>query len=170
MAFSSNLVKEWHKDKSVEELEKMYNDLKSDFYFESKESQIKYIVDNFMNASHNTNTYSFRKGIEELLYEKTGKEYKIEEKYFQITLNDLIDYISSNTDFSFDKTILINFFNRLKEVTEEEKCEFLICLIQNNNNFDKFLNEIKTNQEIKAVFEKYLEIADNFYSMNHRIG
>ena len=41
MAFSSNLVKEWHKDKSVEELEKIYNDLKSDFYFESKESQIK---------------------------------------------------------------------------------------------------------------------------------
>ena len=110
------------------------------------------------------------KGIEELLYEKTGKEYKIEEKYFQITLNDLIDYISNNTNFLFDKTILVNFFNRLTEIDEEEKCEFLICLIQDNKNFNEFINEIKTNQEIKALFEKYLEIADNFYRINHRIG
>lgn len=49
MAFSSNLVKQRYKDKSVEELEKMYNALKVNFYFESKESQIKYILDNFMN-------------------------------------------------------------------------------------------------------------------------
>ena len=170
MAYSSNLVKEWYKDKTVEELEEMYNDLKSDFCFESKESQIKYILDNFMNASHKTNISSTRKGIEELLYEKTGKEYKIEEKYFQITLNDLIDYISNNTNFLFDKTILVNFFNRLTEIDEEEKCEFLICLIQDNKNFNEFINEIKTNQEIKALFEKYLEIADNFYRINHRIG
>ena len=58
MAYSSNLVKEWYKDKTVEELEEMYNDLKSDFCFESKESQIKYILDNFMNASHKTNISS----------------------------------------------------------------------------------------------------------------
>ena len=170
MSFSSNLVKENYKNKSVKELEKMYNDLKSDFCFESKESQIKYILDNFMNASHNTNIDSTRKGIEELLKEKTGKEYKIEEKYFQITLNDLINYISNNTSLIFDKTSLINFFNKLIDVDEDEKCMFLICLIQNNKNFNEFANEIKSNQDINELFEKYLEIADDFYHKNCRIG
>ena len=170
MSFSSNLVKENYKDKSVKELEKMYNDLKSDFCFESKESQIKYILDNFMNASHNTNIDSTRKGIEELLKEKTGKEYKIEEKYFQITLNDLINYISNNTSLIFDKTSLINFFNKLIDVDEDEKFMFLICLIQNNKNFNEFANEIKSNQDINELFEKYLEIADDFYHKNCRIG
>lgn len=170
MSFSSNLVKENYKDKSVKELEKMYNDLKSDFCFESKESQIKYILDNFMNASHNTNIDSTREGIEELLKEKTGKEYKIEEKYFQITLNDLINYISNNTSLIFDKTSLINFFNKLIDVDEDEKFMFLICLIQNNKNFNEFANEIKSNQDINELFEKYLEIADDFYHKNCRIG
>ena len=32
------------------------------------------------------------------------------------------------------------------------------------------MKEIKTNQNTKAVFEKYLEIAENFYAMNRRIG
>ena len=103
----------------------MYNDLKSDFCFESKESQIKYILDNFMNSSHDINISATREGLEELLKEKTGKEYKIEDKYFQITLNDLIDYLSNNTNLLSEKTIIVNFFNSLTEI-EEEKCEFLV--------------------------------------------
>jgi len=170
MAFSSDSVKEWYKDKSVEELEKMYNDLKSDFCFESKESQIKYFLDNFMNASHSTNTNSMRKGIEELLEEKTGKKYEIKEKYFEITLNDIVDYISKDTNFSFDKTILVDFFDRLKYADDEEKCEFLIWLIHNDQNADEVMNEIKTNQDANAVFEKYSDIVAKFYSENMKIG
>lgn len=170
MAFSSNLVKEWYKDKSVEELEEMYENLKSNFCFESIESQIKYILDNFMDASHNTNLNSTREGIEELLKEKTGKEYKIQEKHFDMHLNDLIDYISKNTSLLSDKTTLIDFFNKLTDVSEEDKLSFLFCIIQNNKNFNEFINDTYKNQEAKIVFEKHLAIADNFYTMNHRIG
>lgn len=170
MAFSSNLVKEWYKDKSVKELEEMYEDLKSYFCFESVENQIKYILDNFMDASYDTNLDSTREGIEELLKEKTGKEYTIQEKYFEIHLNDLIDYISKNTNLLSDKAILVDFFNKLTDVSEENKLSFLFCIIQSDKNFNEFINEIDINQEAEIVFEKYLAIADNFYDMNHTKG
>jgi hypothetical protein len=60
MAFSSNTVKYWYKDLSVEELEKKYYDLQSEYYFETKNSQIKYLIENIMDASHSTNLDSTR--------------------------------------------------------------------------------------------------------------
>ena len=50
MAISSNLVKEWYKNLSVEELEKKYKELEKDYYFDTKEKQIEYYLKNFMNA------------------------------------------------------------------------------------------------------------------------
>lgn len=170
MAFSSKLIKELYKDKSVKELEEMYEDLKTEFCFESIENQVKYILDHFIDASHNTNLNSTRKGIEELLKEKTGKEYAIQEKHFEIHLNDLIDYISKNTSLLSNKAILTDFFNKLTDVSEEEKLSFLFCITLNNKNFNDFINDINKNHEAKMVFKKHLEIADNFYTMNRIIG
>ena len=86
MAFAPSLIINQYKDLSVEELEKKYEELKKNYCFETKEEQIKYIVDNLLDASHSVNTNSTKVGIEELLKEKTGKEYKIEPKTFEINL------------------------------------------------------------------------------------
>ena len=123
-----------------------------------------------MNVSHETNIKSSRTAIEELLKEKTGKEYKIEDTYFQITSKDLVDYISKSTDLLPNKTILINFIKNLTKTTDKMKCEFLICLMQDKNNFENFVNEINKNQNLNEIFDKYLEITKNFYMKNNKKG
>lgn len=173
MAFSANLVKEHYKSKSVEELEKMYADLKSDFYFETLDDQIAYLLKNFMNASYRTNVLATREGLEALLKEKTGKDYSLEEKFSVMHLSDLIDYISKNSNLPFDKTLLINFFDKVtadEEDDEDEKAWFLVCIIQDRENFNNFIKDVKENSDANAVFEKHCEIANTFYYKNSSIG
>lgn len=173
MAFSYKLVKNWYKDLSVKELEKKYKEIESNYRFDSKDSQIKYYLENFLNASHGTNTNSTRRGLEELLEEKTGKKYTIEEKYFEIDLADLINYISKNTKLLPKKNSLIEFFDKLTEVEESEKFEFLVYLVQSHQNFKDFVSEVNQASDesvYRSIFDKYLEIAEKYYSDNRRIG
>ena len=170
MAITPNMMRSWYKDLSVAELEEKYKELKNELCFETKEAQIKYIIEHYLNASNSSNNYTECEVLEELLKEKTGKEYKFEEKYFEMTTNDIIDYIVNDKNLLDSKTILVDFFNKLTKVEEDEKILFLFCLVQNDENFNNFMNEIKGTQKPIAVFVKYLNIAESFYSMNHRIG
>ena len=77
MAFSSKMVKNWYKDLSIEELEQKYEEIKSNFYFKSKEDQIRFLLSNYLNVSHNANINATREGIEELLKEKTGNVFSL---------------------------------------------------------------------------------------------
>lgn len=170
MAFSADLVKEWYKDLSVEELEKRYKALEANFYFETKESAIKYIIDNCMDASHTVNISSTRKGLEELLKEKTGKEYKMRENKFVIGLNDIVDYLANNTKLLPDKAGLMEFFGKIKDVTEGEAMAFLIYLMQSKEDFRNFLVEVKNTKNPNDLYDKYSIIASEYFSMNQVMG
>ena len=170
MAISPMLVKERLQDLSVEELEARYEALKSNFCFDTKEAQIKHIIDYYLKASHSTNTLSTRKAIEELLKEKTGKEYRIENKYFELTSTDVVEYISNNTNLIPNQTILVDFFSNLTNVNDKEKLVFLISLIQNTDNFSNFINEIQNCENSNNTFEKHLKIANEYYFKNKVIS
>jgi hypothetical protein len=170
MAFSPKSVKDWYKDLSVEELEKKYFDLQSEYYFETKNSQIKYLIENIMDASHSTNLDSTREGLEELLKEKTGKEYKLKEQFFDISVVDVINYIADNTKLLADRTQLISFFDKIQGVDKKEKTRFLLVLMQDTKNFKKFVKETKKNSDAQSVFDKYSDIVDDFWSKNRKIG
>ena len=104
-----------YKPRSLSEFEfnyhrKQYKDLEIHYCFETKDDQIKYMIDTFLDASNETNVKSTREGLEILLKEKTGKDYTINENKFEITLMDIIDYVASKTDLLSNKNLLINFF------------------------------------------------------------
>ena len=170
MAISPMLVKKRLQDLSVEELEARYEALKSNFHFDTKEAQIKHIIDYYLKASHSTNTLSTRKAIEELLKEKTGKEYRIENKYFELTSTDVVEYISNNTNLIPNQTILVDFFSNLTNVNDKEKLVFLISLIQNTDNFSNFINEIQNCENSNNTFEKHSKIANEYYFKNKVIS
>lgn len=168
MAFAPSLAKQWYKDLSVEELEKKYKELESNYYFKSKEEQIKYILKCFMNSSSDTNINSTRIAIEDLLKEKTGKVYKMKTKTFKLTTTDIIDYFAKFSTYKIDKALLVDFFNTLEN--DEENQWFLLCLFQNEKYFKDFLKELKNNQNKRTIFEKYLKLAKKYYGDNRIIG
>ena len=119
MAFAPNVAKKWFENLSVEELEAKYEELKKNYCFNSKEEQIDHIIKNYLNASKNVNNNSTRIALEELLKEKTGREYKIEDKRFEISLSDIISFITSADPFW--TTALSNYLEKLNEISDEKK-------------------------------------------------
>lgn len=170
MAFAPSLAKKWYENLSVEELEEKYEDLKKHYCFSSKEEQIDYIIKNYLNASKDVNTNSIKIALEELLKEKTGKEYKIEPKKFEIKLLDIINYITNPSVDPFWTTTLTNYFEKLNDISEADKIRFLIELIQDKNSYNDFTKEIIQNQNAKEIYEKYKKIAIQFISLNSKIG
>lgn len=170
MAIAPSLAKKWYENLSVEELEKKYEDLKKHYCFNSKEEQIDYLIKNYLNASIGVNNNSTKIALEELLKEKTGKEYKIESKKFEINLLDIINFIANPNITPFESTTLTNYFEKLNDVSEEDKICFLIELIQDKNSFNEFTKEIIQNQSVKDTYDKYKKIAKDFVSLNSRIG
>ena len=170
MAFAPNVAKKWFENLSVEELEAKYEELKKNYCFNSKEEQIDHIIKNYLNASKDVNNNSTKIALEELLKEKTGKEYKIEPNRFEISLSDIINFITNPDTDPFWTTALSNYFQKLNEISEEEKMRFLIELVQDNNSFNEFTKEIVQTQNVRETYDKYKKIAQDFVSMNTRIG
>ena len=170
MAFAPNVAKKRFENLSVEELEAKYEELKKNYCFNSKEEQIDHIIKNYLNASKDVNNNSTKIALEELLKEKTGKEYKIEPNRFEISLSDIINFITNPDTDPFWTTTLSNYFQKLNEISEEEKMRFLIELVQDNNSFNEFTKEIVQTQNVRETYDKYKKIAQDFVSMNTRIG
>ncbi len=168
MAFAPNVAKKRFENLSVEELEAKYEELKKKYCFNSKEEQIDHIIKNYLDASKDVNNNSTRIALEELLKEKTGKEYKIEPNRFEISLSDIISFITSAD--SFWTSTLSNYFQKLNEISEEEKMRFLIELVQNKESFNEFTKEIIQTQNVRETYNKYQKIAQDFVSMNTRKG
>ena len=168
MAFAPNVAKKWFENLSVEELEAKYEELKKNYCFNSKEEQIDHIIKNYLNASKNVNNNSTRIALEELLKEKTGREYKIEDKRFEISLSDIISFITSADPFW--TTALSNYLKKLNEISNEKKMRFLIELVQNKDSFNEFTKEIIQTQNVRETYNKYQKIAQDFVSMNNRKG
>jgi len=170
MTFAPSVAKKWFENLSVEELEAKYEELKKNYCFNSKEEQIDHIIKNYLNASKDVNNNSTKIALEELLKEKTGKEYKIEPNRFEISLSDIINFITNPSTDSFWTTTLSNYFQKLNEISEEEKMKFLIELVQDKNSFNEFTKEIAQTQNVRETYDKYKKIAQDFVSMNSRIG
>ncbi len=170
MAFAPNVAKKRLENLSVEELEAKYEELKRNYCFNSKEEQIDHIIKNYLDASKNVNNNSTRIALEELLKEKTGKEYKIEPNRFEISLSDIINFITSPDTDPFWTSTLSNYFQKLNEISEEEKMRFLIELVQNKDSFNGFTKEIIQTQNVRETYDKYKKIAQDFVSRNTRKG
>ncbi len=170
MAFAPNVAKKWFENLSVEELEAKYEELKKNYCFNSKEEQIDHIIKNYLNASKDVNNNSTKIALEELLKEKTGKEYKIEPNIFEISLSDIINFITNPSIDPFWTTTLSNYFQKLNEISEEEKMKFLIELVQDKNLFNEFTKEIVQTQNVRETYDKYKKNAQDFVSMNKKIG
>ncbi len=170
MAFAPNVAKKRFENLSVEELEAKYEELKKNYCFNSKEEQIDHIIKNYLNASKDVNDNSTRIALEELLKEKTGKEYKIEPNRFEISLSDIINFITNPDTDPFWTSTLSNYFQKLNEISDEEKMRFLIELVQNKDSFNEFTKEIIQTQNVKETYDKYQKIAQDFVSRNIRKG
>ena len=142
--------------------------IKEKYCFNSKEEQIDHIIKNYLDASKDVNNNSTRIALEELLKEKTGKEYKIEPNRFEISLSDIISFITSADPFW--TTALSNYLEKLNEISDEEKIRFLIELVQNKDSFNEFTKEITQTQNVRETYDKYQKIAQNFVSRNTRKG
>ena len=162
MAIAPNVVKERLKNLSVEELEAKYEEIKRTYCFASKEDQIGYIMHTYLNASRNTNNKSIKIALEELLKEKTGKDYTIEPKYFEITVTDIINYITHPNVDPFWTNTFSNFFNKLTDVDDNDKKKFLFELCQDKNSLNEFSKEIMPTQNPRETYDKYNEIAKQF--------
>ena len=181
MAFSKNLIIEKYKNLSVAELEEKYRELEHDYYFENPEQQIENMAKYYYNASYRTNLSSTRAGLEQLLKEKTGKDYHIKEQTFQLTLADFIGYIERFCAGGSKET-LTNFFNNVKpedfKDTENFKERFLdfskfdvlMCFIKNKVILESFLAEIKTSTSTKELFIKYTKRAKELFVQNKIIS
>ena len=92
-----------YKDLTVEELEKEYSQLKEHLGLTSKEERIKFMADNILNNSI-SNYYTEKEVLEEILREKTGKDYSsnFNEK---IEISDIINYISGGDN---SKALVLN--------------------------------------------------------------
>ena len=160
MAFAPNVAKKRFENLSVEELEAKYEELKKKYCFNSKEEQIDHIIKNYLDASKDVNNNSTRIALEELLKEKTGKEYKIEPNRFEISLSDIISFITSADPFW--TTALSNYLEKLNEISDEEKIRFLIELVQDKTSFNEFTKEIIKTQNVTETYDKYKIIARDY--------
>ena len=170
MAISPSLVKKNYENLSIEELEKKYEELKKNYCFNTKEEQIDYVIKNYLNASNNINNNSTKVALEELLKEKTGKEYKIEPKTFEISSLDIINFITNSSEDPFWNTALTNFFSKLNDISESKKIQFLIEIVQDRNSFNEFSKEILQITDANSIFYKYQKIAQEYISKNSSRG
>ena len=162
MAFSSQIAKKRFENLSIKELEERYNALKKNYCFDTKEEQISHIINNYLYASKKINDSSIRIALEELLKEKTGKEYKIEPKIFKITLIDIINYVTNPKTDPFWTITLTNYFQKLEQIDEAEKMSFLIELVQDKTNFNEFTKEILKTQNVTETYDKYKIIVRDY--------
>lgn len=170
MAFSPGVARNLYENLSVEELEEEYEKIKKHYCFNSKEEQIDYIIKEYLYASKNTNTNSCKIALEELLKEITGKEYKIEPNVFAIDLPDVINFILKPNNDLFWSTTLLNFFQQITWISEDEKKRLLFILVQDKKLFNDFIKEVLQTKNVVETYDKYKEIAEHFYSMNSIIG
>ena len=166
MAIAPSFIIDRYKDLSVEELENLYEIEKKEYCFESKEQQIDYIVKEFLYPKDD----SIKNVIEQLLKEKTGKDYNIEPKTYEINLLDIINYVVDSSKDPFWITTLSNYFQKLNIVSENEKMEFLIELIQDKKSFNEFTKEIINSQNAFETYEKYKKIAEEYCNTHRMIG
>ena len=67
----------------------------------------------------------FKQLNEELLKEKTGKDYSFEDKKFEITLSDIIGFVTNSNVDPFWGKMLTDFFEKLNDIEEKEKKRLL---------------------------------------------
>ena len=170
MAFAPIVARSLYENLSVEELEAKYESLKHNYCFNNKEEQIEYIIKNYLNSSNDVNNSSIKIALEELLKEKTGKEYSIQPKTFDISLVDIINYVTKTNEDPFWQEVLTNYFEKLDGISEQEKIDFLIKLIQDENSYNEFTKEILHTENAFELYNKYNEILEKFILMNIRVG
>ena len=121
-----------------------------------------------MYASHRTNTNSKRVALEELLKEKTGREYTFEDRFLEITPGDIINHVNNPREDPFWTTKLINFFNSLQAVPVADKNDLLIGMLQDRSIFNDFTKDIVKSNDVRSIYERYKEIVRN-YRINNSI-
>ena len=168
MAISPELARKHLENLSVEELEEEFNKLKKEYCFESKEEQIDYLIRTYLHASLKTNNNSRKIALEELLREKTNNYYVIEPKVFDLTPGDIINHVTNPREDPFWTTTLINYFNKLVAVPNDDKVNLLIGLVQDRQIFNEFTKEIVKSNDVRGIYEKYKEIVRN-YRLNNSI-
>ena len=166
MAIAPVLARKWYENLSIEELEKKYGELKKEYCFNSKEEQLDYVIKNYLNASKVTNNNSIKVALEELLKEKTGKEYKIESKKFEIELLDVINFVTNGSVDPFWTITLTNFFGKLNDISEKDKIKFLIELVQDKSLFNDFSKEIIKDFNVNETYDKYKKLAKEYVIHN----
>ena len=168
MAIAPNVAKKNFENLSVEELEAKYEELKKNYCFETKEDQIAYIIENRLNASLNTNINSVKIALEELLKEKTGKDYSIKPKKFELTLSDIVNYVTKIDPYW--TVVLTDFLNQLTDVSDEDKMRFIINLQQDKDSFNEFTREISRGENASDTYKKYKDIAEKYCLEHSRKG
>lgn len=168
MAIHPNEFKKKYANLSIEELEAEYENLKKDYCFDSKEEQIDYLIKTYLYASHKTNTNSKRVALEELLKEKTGREYTFDDRFLEITPGDIINHVTNPREDPFWTTKLINFFNSLQAVPVADKNDLLIGMLQDRSIFNEFTKDIVKSNDVRGIYERYKEIVRN-YRINNSI-
>lgn len=167
MAYSTQMAKNWYKDLSAEELaEKLKDIVNENLYFETKEDEIKSIVNSYLDVSKDTNVRSSINAIQELLKEKTGKEYEIKTKTYNLESTDFIKYATNNNQNLVEG--LTEFFNKLN-INDKEKSKFIIRLLQNQEMFNDFIKNIN-NESPMNIYEIYNGKAKEYCQKNNRKG
>lgn len=103
MAIGKQIFEVKYKDLSTEELEKEYIRLKDYMGLTNKEKRIKFMADNILNNSV-SNYYTEKEVLEEILREKTGKDYS-SNFTLKIEISDIINYISDGDN---SKVLVLN--------------------------------------------------------------
>ncbi len=166
MAYSPSLAREWYENLPVRKLKRLYKQLEKNYRFKTKKDQIKYILKNYLYKSDKTNYESQRIALEALLKEKTGKEYTIEPRTFDISVDDVINYIEKKSTAN----MLSDFFNKLDDVREEDKKKLLFILYQDKNIYNEFISEVSNTQNVKETYDKYYNIAIEYDSRKSMVG
>ncbi len=103
--------------------------------------------------------------LEDILKERGNEKYIIKENEFEITLYDIINFISNqNNDPSLNDK-LTNFFEKLN-IMKEEKIKFLIEIVQDNVSFNNFIAEISNESNENEIYEKYKKLAVYYCAMH----
>ena len=168
MALAPKYYEEKYKNLTKEELEKKFNEIRKHFEFETKNDYIKHYLDNFLQPSWNSNNLREANVLKKLLKEKTGEEYYFKKNNFEITLNDFIDYVCGADNDHFWAEKIKKFFYNSKEITDNEKINFISELYQDKYSFNEFTKEILKTYSPKEIYDKYKEIARE-YNRKYRV-
>ena len=162
MALSRNHYINLYKDLTNEELIKKYTEIKSKYNFQTKDEKIKYIIKSYLEPKNEEASIVV---LEDILKERGNEKYIIKEYEFEITLYDIINFISNqNNDPSLNDK-LTNFFEKLN-IMKEEKIKFLIEIVQDNVSFNNFIAEISNESNENEIYEKYKKLAVYYCAMH----